>query len=65
VFNALQILVILPHFKRQAIDHVPNGLTLNETIDFTEKETTDPHLYFRADRKMIKVSLADILYMKV
>ncbi|AYB34151.1 LytR/AlgR family response regulator transcription factor [Chryseolinea soli] len=31
---------------------------------FTEKETTDPHLYFRADRKMIKVSLADILYIE-
>jgi DNA-binding LytR/AlgR family response regulator len=31
---------------------------------FTEKETADPHLYFRADRKMIKVSLADILYIE-
>lgn len=30
----------------------------------TEKETADPHLYFRADRKMIKVSLADILYIE-
>jgi len=31
---------------------------------FTEKEPADPHLYFRADRKMIKVSLADILYIE-
>ncbi|HEY5744821.1 MAG TPA: LytTR family DNA-binding domain-containing protein [Chryseolinea sp.] len=30
----------------------------------TEKENADPHLYFRADRKMIKVSLADILYIE-
>src|SRR5882672_3748669 len=29
-----------------------------------EKETADPHLYFRADRKMIRVSLADILYIE-
>jgi len=31
---------------------------------YARKDTAEPHLYFRADRKMIKVSLADILYIE-
>ena len=29
-----------------------------------KKDTSDPHLYFRSDRKMIKVSLEEILYIE-
>jgi len=42
----------------------PGGYTLNQ-ISTTEKETKqDSFVYFRADRKMVKVMLGDIFYIE-
>jgi DNA-binding LytR/AlgR family response regulator len=36
----------------------------NETLSPDEERKTDPFVYFRADRKMVKVMLHDILYIE-
>jgi len=41
-----------------------NGTLSLESSDFQVKVPADNHIYLRSDRKMIKVNLADILYIE-
>lgn len=43
---------------------IPGAPAMNDTVARTENKQTDNFLYFRCDRKMVKVVLNDILYIE-